>query len=169
MQEMHPYESKHWLAKHIKRFAVLGTCLMPLLLLLAGCTTMAQGGPPLTPASEDISVSGAWVRVVPGGTGSAYMTITNNGGAEDALIGVSTDIASSAMIHRTEVKGGVASMTMVDRLPIPAHGKVELSPGGYHIMLEGLRQQLSPGDEVVLRLRFERAGEVMVRAEVRRQ
>jgi len=169
MQEMHPYESKHWLAKHIKRFAVLGTCLMPLLLLLAGCNKMAQGGPPLTPASAGISVSGAWVRVVPGGTGSAYMTITNSSGKEDALMGVSTDAASSAMIHRTEVKGGVASMSMVDRLPIPANGKVELSPGGYHIMLEGLRQQLSPGDEVVLRLRFERAGEVTVRAEVRKQ
>jgi len=45
--------------------------------------------------------------------------------------------------------------------------RVELKPGSYHLMLIGLKRALTPGQTVTLTLRFERAGALTARAEVR--
>jgi copper(I)-binding protein len=50
---------------------------------------------------------------------------------------------------------------------VPAKGKTELKPGGYHIMLLGLKQDLKPGEKVPVTLKFERGGEVRVEAVVK--
>jgi periplasmic copper chaperone A len=58
-------------------------------------------------------------------------------------------------------------MQPVARVEIPAGGSLRLEPGGYHLMLVGLRKDLSAGDTIELSLRFEKAGEVTVTAQVR--
>ena len=50
---------------------------------------------------------------------------------------------------------------------MPPGARVELKPGGYHLMLIGLKQALGPGQTVTLTLVFERAGAIKARAEVR--
>jgi len=49
-----------------------------------------------------------------------------------------------------------------DGLAIPAHGDVKLAPGGYHIMLTGLKHALVKGETAKLTLTFDRAGAVTV-------
>ena len=44
-------------------------------------------------------------------------------------------------------------------LAVPAGSKIELKPGGTHVMIMGLRAPLSRGDTLTLRLRFEKSGE----------
>jgi ABC-type nitrate/sulfonate/bicarbonate transport system permease component len=64
----------------------------------------------------------------------------------------------------------MSGMMMMERIPkiaLPPRGRVELKPGGYHLMLMGLKRALSPGQSVTLTLVFERAGPVTIRAEVR--
>ena len=55
-----------------------------------------------------------------------------------------------------------------DGLEIPAEGKVELKPGGYHIMLIGIKQDLNVNDEFAVDLEFKESApmtvDVMVRA-----
>jgi copper(I)-binding protein len=52
-------------------------------------------------------------------------------------------------------------------LPVPAGGQVRLEPGGLHIMLIGLHQDLTTDSEFVLTLTFERAGTLNLRVPVR--
>ena len=63
--------------------------------------------------------------------------------------------------------GGMLGMRPVDRVEIPAGGKLELKPGSYHIMLIGLNQELKVGDKIEITLKLEKAGDVKVTAEVR--
>ena len=45
-------------------------------------------------------------------------------------------------------------------LPIPAGATVELAPGGLHMMFMELKQPLLAGDQIKVKLTFEKAGEV---------
>jgi hypothetical protein len=65
------------------------------------------------------------------------------------------------------MKDNVMSMSPVEAIEVPANGQVELKPGGYHVMLVGLKQDLKVGDIVKLTLVFEKAGRIDVEAEVK--
>ena len=98
--------------------------------------------------------------------GAVYMTLTNHGATPDRLLGASTQAAASAEVHESLEKDGVATMRPVESLEIPAGGSVQLKPGGYHIMLMGLKAPLKKGDMIMLQLKFEHAGMVDVMANV---
>ena len=138
--------------------------------------------------SASISVTGAWVRATPAsaGSGAAYLTIQNTGSAADALVGASSPVATTLEVHETMVmdspapsastamgspmastSGEMMGMQPVARLGIPAGGTVQLAPGGYHLMLIGLTKDLNVGDTVQVTLKFEKAGDVTVTAQVR--
>lgn len=138
--------------------------LLLTLLLLAACTA---GGSP----AAGITVSDAWARSTAAAganvTSAAYMTLRNNGPAADRLLSATCDAASVVELHKSEMKEGVMSMSPVQLIEIPAGGQVQLKPGGLHIMLIGVGRQLKAGEKITLKLRFERAGEINVVAEVR--
>jgi periplasmic copper chaperone A len=100
-----------------------------------------------------------------GGTSAAYATLVNTGGA-DVLEGVSID-AAVAEIHQTTMENSIMRMQEVGRIDIPANGRVELSPGGYHIMISGITRDLKPGDTMTMTFQFRQAGAKQVTATVR--
>ena len=103
----------------------------------------------------DIALSRAWARPTIGqAPGSVYLTIENKGHGSDRLTGAVTDRAAMAMVHQNEVVDGIAKMRMAGEINIPAHDRIEMRPGGTHIMLEGLRSPLQTGDRFDLVLRF---------------
>jgi len=142
------------------------TLLLPVLIVVitaaAGCGG-SQGAA--------ITVENPWVRatMMADGNSAAYMVLKNNGAEADALIGAATDVATTVELHDMVMEGDVMKMRPVSgqRLEIPARGQIELKPGGLHVMLIGLKQKLEPGATVELTLRFEKTGEVRVKAEVR--
>jgi copper(I)-binding protein len=99
---------------------------------------------------------------------AAYFVIVNDGSGADALIGVAADMASAAM-HETHLVGDVAQMAPVARVVVPAHARVEFKPGGYHVMLTGLKHDLVVGDTLKLTLQFEKSGAVTVEVPVRQE
>jgi copper(I)-binding protein len=104
-------------------------------------------------AHSQTTVKEAWVRgTVPQQQASgAFMQITSAQGGR--LVAVSTPMASVAEVHEMKMAdGGVMKMAAVPALDLPAGKAVELKPGGYHIMLMGLKQQLKAGDSVPLTL-----------------
>ncbi|HEV8689510.1 MAG TPA: copper chaperone PCu(A)C [Ideonella sp.] len=106
--------------------------------------------------STPTTVKDAWVRgTVPQQQASgAFMRITSAQGAR--LVAVSTPAAGVAEVHEMKMaEGGVMKMAAVPALELPAGQTVELSPGGYHIMLMDLKQQLKAGDTVPLTLTIE--------------
>jgi copper(I)-binding protein len=76
-------------------------------------------------------------------------------------------VAASVEIHETRNMSGMMMMEKVPKVVVPRGARVELKPGGYHLMLIGLKQALGPGQTVTLTLVFERAGAIKARAEVR--
>jgi copper(I)-binding protein len=140
------------------------------LLLIASCVLMVAALCACAPQIEaDIHIDDAWVRPAPmaGGTGAAYMQISNGGPGADRLIGVRADFAESVEIHESVHTDGMASMHAVDAIELPAGGTIMLETGGYHAMLINIAEPLQPNDSVTLTLMFEKAGEIEITAEVR--
>lgn len=99
--------------------------------------------------------------------GAAYMTIINSAENADRLLRASSEIANAVELHKSELQGEVMTMQPVDFIEIPAKGQVMLEPGGLHIMLIGLSDNLAPGQKVKMLLVFEKAGEMTLDIEVR--
>lgn len=121
--------------------------------------------------AADIEISAPWARGTVAGqqaTG-AFMEITSKAGA--TLVGAASPIAGSTEIHEMKMDGGVMKMRAVARLDLPAGKPVKLAPGGYHVMLMGLKQPLVKGDSVPLTFKIEgknKAIEIIeIKAEVR--
>jgi hypothetical protein len=92
---------------------------------------------------------------------AGYLAISNAGAEPDRLVGVSSTIAKSVSLHQSRVDAnGVASMSPVEMLEIPAGETVLLEPGGYHIMFMGLTGRFSEGDMLPVTLTFEKAGAI---------
>jgi copper(I)-binding protein len=132
--------------------------LLPVLLLLGAC---GQNGDP------DIQLGNAWARPTRGDApGSVYVAINNKGSADDRLVGAFTDHAAMAMVHQSELAGGVARMRVAGDINVPAGQRIEMVPGGTHIMLEGLRAPLRTGDSFDLVLKFKKSGDRSVTVDV---
>jgi copper(I)-binding protein len=108
-----------------------------------------------------VLVTGAWSRATPPSASTAvvYMTITDHGAA-DSLISVSTPVAASAKVHESKTVDGVTQMRAVEAVPVTSAAPVQFAPGGYHVMLEGLKQPLKAGDQFSVTLVFEHAGPI---------
>ncbi|MFT4083325.1 MAG: copper chaperone PCu(A)C [Nocardioides sp.] len=104
----------------------------------------------------DMSTGSATVA----GESAAYATLTNTGSTADAIIGVSTPAATSATLHNNVTKGSSGTMVSVHSIPVPAGGAVTLQPGGYHVMLMGLKQDLSVGSTIAMTWRFRSGAQV---------
>lgn len=122
--------------------------------------------------AHGISVTDAWARptIGKGRTTAAYLTITNEGTADDVLKAVKSPSAERVEMHETKMTAeGVMQMRPLDEgLPIPAGGTAELKPGGTHVMVMGLEATLAEGGDLPLTLEFAEAGSVDVVVPVRK-
>ncbi len=113
-------------------------------------------------AVGDYQLTGFWIKESSLDLSAGFGTITNNGTADDALVGVSAPGVPAIELHQT--LGGV--MQQVESFPVPAGGSLVLSPGANHLMLVGLADPLSVGEEVELALRFASGGTASILAPV---
>jgi len=142
--------------------------------LLVGAATLGASAPTFAQPAKagTISVSHVWARAVPAPVrnSAAYLVIENQGAA-DRLLSASAAVAKETQLHTMVMDGGVMKMRAVQRLDIAAGKPVSLAPGGYHVMLMDLKQQLKKGDVVPLTLQVENKDKkvetVEVKAEVR--
>lgn len=111
------------------------------------------------------TVEGAWARPgIAGGNSAVYMQLHNPSNAAERLVGARTRIAQTVELHETSFEvftdengqiNQVMRMQEVGVVDVPTHATVELKPGGLHIMLIGLNEDLHEGDTVLLDLYFE--------------
>ena len=116
-----------------------------------------------------MSVEDVWARPGFQGDNSAiYLTIRNPGDRADQLISAQSEAAGATEMHLSKMdSAGIMTMERQDHVPIPANDAVEFSPGGLHIMLVNLSQDLSIGDRFPITLEFEKAGDISVEVEVK--
>ena len=120
--------------------------------------------------AQQVVVDAPWARpTAPGAkVGGAFMTIVGGKEADRVLSG-SSPVAGIVELHTHVMEGGVAKMRAVPSIDVPASSKVELKPGGLHVMLINLKAPLKAGEIVPLKLRFEKAGEVDLKVAVTAQ
>ena len=111
----------------------------------------------------------AWVRAMPPfqPNTAAYLTLVNRGDAAVAIVGASADAAEKAELHTTRKVDGLMRMEQLQALAVAPGERVELAPGGTHLMLLGLAYRPVPGDEIRLCLQLISGDEVCTVAEVR--
>lgn len=117
-----------------------------------------------------VAIESPWVRpTAPGAkVGGAFMTLV--GGAEaDRVVSGSSPVAAAVELHTHVMDGEIAKMRPVPGIDVPAGGRVELKPGGLHLMLINLKAPLKVGETIPLKLRFEKAGEIEVKVPVTAQ
>ncbi len=151
---------------------------LALLASLTACQTDAPDADALTPeattaeasgaATGPVSVSDPFVTAAPaGGTGGVFMTLI--GGADsDTLVDARSAVAERVEVHETYDAGdGMRGMRQVENgIPVPSGETVDLAPGGYHVMLLGLADEIAVGDTLDIEAVFARAGAVQVRVPV---
>jgi hypothetical protein len=117
--------------------------------------------------TASVSCDQAWARPTAGAgtTGAAYFTLTDNG-VPDELVGVSSPIAGSASVHETINDAGVMKMRPVTSIALAPGKQVTFRPGGYHVMLIGLKAPLRAGDTFPLTLSFAHAQPITVMVKV---
>lgn len=131
---------------------------------------LASGMLLAAPAWAEVKVDGPWVRGTTASqqTTGAFMTVISSGDA--ALVAASSPAAGIVEIHEMRMDGSAMRMRHVDELALPAGKRVDLKPGGYHIMLMDLRRQMQAGTKVPLLLKIRNRdgtlSEVAVTAEV---
>jgi len=136
-----------------------------MLCMLAGCAPAA---------APSISVESAWG--MPSASmptaGGMFMLIKNSGTAPDKLLSGSSPACGSIEVHEMVKKAdGTMGMNLLDKpVDIAAGGQVELKPGAMHIMcIMKKDDQFKVGAKIDLTLKFEKAGEKTVSAEIRAQ
>ena len=95
-----------------------------------------------------VTVGEPWVRAtVPQqkATGMFAKVTSAQGGK---IVSAASPVAEVVEIHEMAMEGNVMKMRAVPGLDLPAGKPVELKPGGYHVMLMGLKQQVKEGETV---------------------
>jgi len=117
---------------------------------------------------QSLRIEHPFARATPPGAkaGGAYLSIENSGSTVATLVGAASPVAGAVELHQMAVDGGVMTMRAVRALDVPPGGKLELKPGGYHIMLLDLKQPLQAGDKIPLKLTFRDVGTIEVSVDV---
>lgn len=121
--------------------------------------------------AADLEVTSPWVRGTVAGQKATGAFMELRSAAGTAIVGASSNVAGITEIHEMKMDGGVMKMKAMPRLELSAGKPLSLAPGGYHVMLMDLKQQLKKGDVVNITLQLEGTGKktetVDIKAEVR--
>ncbi|WP_316739427.1 copper chaperone PCu(A)C [Streptomyces sp. MK7] len=132
-------------------------------LLLTGCGGSASGSES-GGGSAELSVDSSYMpQPVSDSMAAGFLTIVNKGDAVDELTSVTSDAAGDVTVHETV--GG--AMRQVDRLAVPAHGRLVFRSGGNHLMFDELKRKPEQGQTVTVDLHFAKSGDLRVEMPVK--
>lgn len=123
-------------------------------------------------AADSVSVQDPWVRATSGtedpSMTAAFMAIDNEGEEPVTIVAASSPTTMKVELHEMAMVDGASVMQQIEggiELE-PGRGQL-LQPGGMHVMLMGLTEELAPGDEVELTLELSDGSTVEVTAPVK--
>lgn len=129
--------------------------------------------PTLSAQNSNVVVHDAWLRVpLPAQDQTAlYFVIENHGAAVKAIVSASSPSAAKIEMHEEKMDAAkkMMSMTPVARIAVPANGKVMLQPGGYHMMVFGLKARPMAGMTFPVSVTLDDGTSIAVTAMVRDQ
>lgn len=114
----------------------------------------------MSPLFAQVTVEDPWVRgtVAQQRATGAFMVLKAETDAR--LVAAESPVAGVVEIHEMTMENDVMKMRQIPALDLPAGHTMELKPGGHHVMLMGLTEQMVGGAVVPITLIFENsAGE----------
>ncbi|WP_194925170.1 copper chaperone PCu(A)C [Catenulispora pinisilvae] len=135
----------------------VGALAAPVAVLAAGAALLVWSGGSASAGAAQLKINDAYVREPANpDEAAAYFTIANDGGTADTL----TKVASStgqASLHETVGP----KMVALASASVPAHGTLDFSPGGSHLMIDD-PGPLTPGTKVRLTFTFAASAPITV-------
>lgn len=122
---------------------------------LTGCATNdteAVDATSVVQESGGFAIADAWVKATDTDMTGVFGTITNNTESTFTIVSASAEIAGMTELHETIVQsdGSSAMQELEGGVEVAAGEEYVLEPGGNHIMLMMLEEEILPGDEVTL-------------------
>ena len=102
----------------------------------------------------NITIENAWARASAGPNAALFMTIVNVADVNKTLEGAQIGACERTELHNHIENAGIFRMVEVKGIEVPAKGKIDLKPGGYHLMLMKLKRPLLEGKTVSVSLLF---------------
>ncbi len=122
-----------------------------------------------TADSSQVKLSDGWIKdsppVVPMRAG--YLTIENRGSDTATITGLQSDAFARIEMHETVMQDGMMKMVEMPKLEIAPGAKVELVPGGKHLMLITPQRTLGRGDDVDITVMFDDGKSIQTNLPVR--
>jgi copper(I)-binding protein len=140
-------------------------------LWLAGFVAILLSLPCAAEEPKGLVFENVWVRAMPPfqTMSAGYLTITNRGDTAVAIVGASSNVAKKVELHNTRMIDGMMRMEPVEALALAPGERVELTPGGMHLMMFDVSFKLVPDDDVRLCLKLSSGEEACANAEVRKE
>ncbi len=125
----------------------------------------SKEAPVAAAALGPLEMHGPWARGsshdLPSNVAAAFLSIANNGPADDRLVAASSPLADAIAFYGIKVVGADVEMRpLPGGLVIHAGGTTTLKPRGYHLLLRGVKAALGKGSTLPITLVFEKAGSV---------
>lgn len=123
------------------------------------------------PCLAEIVLDQGFVRAMPPGQKitAAYMSLRNISEQDVVVSGVSSDIAPRVEIHESYTREGMMAMRQLPLVTVPAGGRLVLAPGGVHLMLFNIGEQLKEGDQVNILVAYKNGASQQFSLPVKRQ
>ncbi len=138
------------------------------LLIVCALISALTMGDAARAAENGVTLSHPWMHfTVPSRPAAGYFILTNDSALARGLIGAASAACGTLMLHKSMSKNGVEKMVMMDRIAIPAHGKLTFAPGGYHLMCMEPTAAVKQGNSVLITLRFADGGTLVAPFPVR--
>ena len=103
-----------------------------------------------------------------GENGAVYFVLQNDSSENEELIKVSSNLADSVEMHKSSLVMGtdVMQMDQVSSVTLDAGSEVVFAPGGLHVMLVDVKNELKPGEAVEVTLHFRNHADIRVSVSV---
>jgi copper(I)-binding protein len=120
-------------------------------------------------ADDILDIDDAWVAEAPpvAPVMGGYMIIENETDKPVSITRATCPDFEKVEIHEMSMSGGMMKMREIDKLDVPANGKVELKPGGYHLMLIKPKKTFKKGDNLTVTLHTADSQSQAVKMEVK--
>ncbi|PIV32252.1 MAG: hypothetical protein COS34_14060 [Lysobacterales bacterium CG02_land_8_20_14_3_00_62_12] len=101
-------------------------------------------------AAADWVVTAAWIPLLPppARMQAGYATLRNDSASDLVIVAASSAEFASVSLHQSRIEDGVAQMSPLAAVTIPAHGSFRFEPGAAHLMLMGPKRAFASGDQV---------------------
>lgn len=121
------------------------------------------------PLKPGIVIENTWMREgMKGMNSAAYCLIKNNSTKDDQLLSVTCKSAKIVQIHETFRDGDNMGMRKAGDIIIKANSSFEMKPGGFHVMLIKLTEDIKKGSRKELVFKFKNSGIVKVLADIKK-